>query len=74
LIGPAHKVARLAAARAALDVPAPNPIVVESVEVFMRRINQHERLRCPHCGKGQFVPTAPIAPVPLPLLHLRGPP
>jgi len=74
LIGPAHKAARLAAARAALDAPAPDPVVVESVDAFMRRINQHQRLRCPHCGHGQFVPTAPIASVPLPLLHLRGPP
>ena len=74
LIGPAHKAARLAAARAALDAPAPDPVVVESVEAFMRRIDQHQRLRCQHCGKGQFVPTTPIAPVPLPLLHLRGPP
>jgi hypothetical protein len=74
LIGPAHKAARLAAARAALDAPAPDPVVVESVEAFMRRIDQHQRLRCPHCGKGKFVPTAPIAPAPLRLLHLRGPP
>ncbi len=74
LIGPAHKAARLAAARAALDAPAPDPVVVESVDAFMRRIDQHQRLRCPHCGRGQFVPTVPIAPVPLPLLHLRGPP
>src|SRR5450830_473212 len=74
LIGPAHKATRLAAARAALDAPAPDPVVVESVEAFMRRIDQHQRLRCQHCGKGQFVPTTPIAPVPLPLLHLRGPP
>jgi Putative transposase/Transposase zinc-binding domain len=74
LIGPAHKAARLAAARAALDAPAPDPVVVESVEAFMHRIDQHQRLRCPHCGKGQFVPTAPIAAVPLRLLHLRGPP
>ncbi|OGA34776.1 MAG: transposase [Betaproteobacteria bacterium RIFCSPLOWO2_12_FULL_64_23] len=74
LIGPAHKAVRLAAARAALDAPAPNPLVVESVEAFMRRIDQHQRLRCPHCAKGQFVSMAPIAPVPLPLLHLRGPP
>jgi len=74
LIGPAHKTAHLAAARAALDAPAPDPVVVESVEAFMRRIDQYQRLRCPHCSKGQFVPTAPIAPVPLPLLHLRGPP
>jgi len=74
LIGPAHKAARLATARAALDAPAPDPVVVESVEAFMRRIDRLEWSRCPHCGKGQFVPTAPIAAVPLPLLHLRGPP
>jgi len=74
LIGPAHKTMRLAAARAALDAPAPDPVVVESVEAFMHRIDQYQRLRCTHCGKGRFVPTAPIAPVPLPLLHLRGPP
>ena len=74
LIGPAHKAARLAAARAALDAPAPDPLVVESVEAFMRRIDRHEHSRCPHCGRGRFVPTAPIAAVPLPLLHLRGPP
>ncbi len=74
LIGPAHKAARLAAARAALDAPAPDPVVVESVEAFMRRIDQHQRMCCPHCGKGQFVTTATISAVPLPLLHLRGPP
>jgi hypothetical protein len=74
LIGPAHKAERLAAARAALDAPAPDPRVVESVQAFMRRIARHEHLRCPRCGKGQFVPTAPIAPAPLRLLHLRGPP
>ena len=74
LMGPAHKATRLAAARAALDAPAPDSVVVESVEAFMRRIDQHQRLRCQHCGNGQFVPTVPIAPAPLPLLHLRGPP
>jgi len=74
LIGPAHKAARLAAARAALDAPAPDPLVVESVEAFLRRINQHERLCCLRCGKGQFVPTAPITPEPVRLLRLRGPP
>jgi hypothetical protein len=74
LIGPAHKAARLAAARLALHAPVPDPVVVESVAAFMHRIDQHERLRCPHCGKGQFVPTAAIVPVPLPMLHLRGPP
>ncbi len=74
LIGPAHKAVRLVAARAALHAPVPDPVVVESVQAFMRRVQRHEYLRCPHCGRGQFVPTAPIAPVPLRLPHLRGPP
>jgi len=74
LIGPAHKAARLATARAALDAPVPDPVVVESVQAFMRRVERHEYLRCPHCGRGQFVPTAPIAPMRLRLLHLHGPP
>ena len=52
----------------------PDPVVVESVQAFMRRIEQYQRLRCSHCGKAWLVPTALIAPVPLPLLHLREPP
>jgi hypothetical protein len=72
LLGPAGKAAKLARARAALSVPAPDPLVVESVEAFMGRINRLECLRCPHCGNGRFVPSAPIAPVRVP--PLRGPP
>ena len=72
LLGPASKAVKLAQARSALSVPAPDPLVVESVEAFMHRIDRHEWSRCPHCGKGQFVPTASIAPVRS--LHLRGPP
>jgi len=74
LLGPAGKKLKLAQARAALSVPAPDPVAVESVQAFMQRIQRHEYLRCPHCARGQFVTTAPIAPVPLRLLHLRGPP
>jgi len=74
LLGPAGKAAKLAQARAALSAPTPDPVVVESVQAFMHRIQRHEYLRCPHCGRGQFVPTASIARVPLRLLHLRGPP
>jgi hypothetical protein len=74
LLGPAGKAAKLAQARAALSAPVPDPVVVESVEAFMRRIDRHEWSRCPHCGKGRFVPTAPIAPAPVRWLHLRGPP
>ena len=74
LLGPAGKAAKLAKARAALSAPTPDPVLVESVHAFMHRIQRHEYLRCTHCGRGQFLPTAPIAPVPLRLLHLRGPP
>jgi hypothetical protein len=74
LLGPAAKAAKLAQARAALSAPTPDPLVVESVEAFMRRIQRHEYLRCPHCGNGRFILTEPIAPVPLRLPPLRGPP
>ena len=74
LLGPAGKTAKLAQARAALSAPAPDPVVVESVEAFMHRIDRIEWSCCPHCGNGRFVPTAPIVPTPLRLPHLRGPP
>ena len=74
LLGPAGKRVKLALARAALSAPTPDPVVVESVQDFMQRIQRHEYMRCTHCGRGQFVPTAAIAPVPLRLPHLRGPP
>ena len=74
LLGPARKAVKLAQARAALSAPVPDPLVVESVEAFMHRIDRLDWMRCTHCGKGQFVPTAPIAPAPLRWLYLRGPP
>jgi hypothetical protein len=74
LLGPAAKTAKLAQARAALSAPAPVRLVVESLEAFMRRIDRLECLRCPHCGTGQFVPTAPIASEPARVPPLRGPP
>ncbi len=74
LLGPAGKTVKLAQARAALSVPAPDPVVVESVAAFMRRIDRIEWTRCPHCGQGAFVPTAAIAPTPLHVPFSRGPP
>jgi len=38
LLGPAHKAANLAAARAALEAPVPDAVVVESVGAFMQRV------------------------------------
>ena len=74
LLGPAGKAPKLAQARAALSAPTPDPLVVESVEAFMRRIDRHEWSRCPHCGNGRLVPSAPLAPVPARVPPLREPP
>jgi hypothetical protein len=74
LLGPAGKAHKLAQARAALSVPPPDPVVVESVQDFLRRIDRIECSRCPHCGRGQFVTTAPIAPERVRMPPLRGPP
>ena len=74
LLGPAHKAANLAAARAALEAPAPDPVVVESVEAFMRRVAGIEWLNCPHCHKGRFVVIEAIPSAPLPRPPPRGPP
>ena len=74
LLGPAAKAVMLAQARTALSVPAPDPVVVESVAAFMCRIDRHAWARCGYCGQGCFVPTAPI---PVSMGHLiqpRGPP
>lgn len=54
LLGPAHKAAHLAAARAALAAPAPDPVITESVAAFMRRVSGIEWQNCPQCHKGRF--------------------
>jgi hypothetical protein len=64
LLGPAHKAANLAAARAALGAPAPDPVVVESVEAFMRRVACIEWLNCPHCHEGRFHVVQALLPHP----------
>jgi hypothetical protein len=74
LLGPAAKAVKLAQARAALSVPAPDPVVVESVAAFMCRIDKHAWARCGHCGQGCFVPTAPIPVSKGHQLQPRGPP
>lgn len=73
LLGPAHKAAHLAAARAALRTPAPDPVVLESVEDFMRRVARIEWLGCPHCREGRFGVVGAIPPTGR-TPPLRGPP
>lgn len=54
LLGAAHKAANLAAARVALEAPAPDLVVVEPVEAFMLRVAGIEWLSCPCCCEGRF--------------------
>ena len=74
VLGPAGKAVKLAQARAALSVPAPDPVVVESVAAFMSRIDHLGWGHCWHCGEGRFVPTAPIPISKAPRTQPRGPP
>lgn len=62
LLGPAHKAANLAAARAALEAPVPDTVIVESVEAFMQRVAGIEWLNCPHCHEGRFQVVEAIPP------------
>lgn len=62
LLGPAHKAANLAAARAALEAPVPDAVMVESVEAFMQRVAGVEWLNCPHCREGRFQVVEEIPP------------
>jgi hypothetical protein len=49
LLAAAHKTRRLAQARAALAMPASNPIAAQTAAEFMRRVARIEIDRCPHC-------------------------
>ena len=49
LLAAAHKTQRLAQARAALRMPAPRPIAVQTAAEFMRRVARIDIDRCPQC-------------------------
>jgi hypothetical protein len=72
LLAPSRKKAALAAARAALGAPTPQPALIESVAVFLKRIGRIESMRCPHCG-GTFQVIGTFAPLP-PAQRSRAPP
>jgi Putative transposase/Transposase zinc-binding domain len=67
VLASACKATRLAQARAALLMPAPNPQARESAAQFMCRVRALEIMRCPCCALGQLrlVQTVP-APARLP--------
>jgi hypothetical protein len=70
LLGPAAKAVMLAQARAALSVPAPDPVVVESVAAFIVA-STDTRARCGHLGG---VPPARRSRHKAHLIQPRGPP
>ncbi len=74
LLAPAHKRERLHAARAALQQPEPDPVVVESVAQFMLRIAHLDIHRCSCCGHASLrvTPLPPTKRILPPLT--RGPP
>lgn len=74
LLAPAHKVVRLTQARAALAVPPPNPVVIESVAEFMQRVSRLEWCVCPQCRTGRFVVSAALPPSGRSGVSSRGPP
>lgn len=74
LLSPARKRQRLAQARAALGMPTPDPVVVESVAAFMQRVAKIEWNLCAHCGQGHLVVTSSLPPVRAPGTSSRGPP
>jgi hypothetical protein len=62
LLAPRHKQQRLAQARAALRMPAPNSIAQETAAEFMRRVARIAIERCPHC-QGRWRPTVQVTPL-----------
>lgn len=63
-LGPAHKATHLAVARAALHAPPPQPMLIESVAQFMRRVAKIEWAACPHCQGGHFEVVQAVSPQP----------
>ncbi len=51
MLAAACKTAKLMQARAALDMPAPNPLARETAVQFMRRVAYIEIEQCPHCHR-----------------------
>ena len=54
LLANRHKAAYLAQARAALAVPAPEPVLKESVDAFAMRVLGLDIRLCPVCHEGRM--------------------
>ena len=78
LLSPAVKTERMAAARAALAMPAPNAQAQEDAAAFLKRVAGIDAALCPHCRIGRWftVEVLPATRVGRQSLDLqcRGPP
>ena len=54
LLAPTAKRIKLANVRAALAMPAANPLAVESAQAFMQRVAQQDIAQCPVCQHGRL--------------------
>ena len=62
LLSPAVKAQKLAAARAALAMPAANEQAREDAAAFLKRVAGIDIACCPHCKLGQWRTTAILPP------------
>ena len=78
LLSPAVKAHRLAAARAALAMPAANEQAREDAAAFLKRVAGIDSSCCPHCRLGHWRTTEVLAPNSRITVdghtHCRGPP
>lgn len=64
LLANCHKKAKLMQCRLALNLPKPDPLVIEEVQAFMLRVKQLDLLHCPNCKDGTMcsIETIPRLP------------
>ena len=78
LLSPAAKTERMAAARAALAMPAPNAQAQEDAAAFLKRVAGIDLACCPHCKIGRWLTVEVMPATPACRLNLdlqcRGPP
>lgn len=62
ILASCHKQHHLAACRAALSIPEPEPVVIETVQSFMRRVASIDIVQCRCCSIGRMHVVAMIVP------------
>lgn len=62
ILASCHKTEKLAACRTALEVPAQEKTIIETVQAFMQRVAQIDIDRCPCCQRGRLHIVGVVAP------------